>query len=358
VATGLIAGTAAAAIAAGILLLATAGSVPGPAGSGSGPVAGPTLTEATGCCRDVPPAVRAALEAMVSLQVTTAHGVVQECGVVVGAGGLVATTLDAVAGAREVTAVTAFGRRERAVVVAGDPGSDVAVLRVGGGLRTASFATGPTDVGQRDLVLAMAMARGARSTAGGSATMLWAGSTVRSDGAGITRGGASGMDGIDAASPSMPSMAGEVLVQGDGRVLGLLDRAATSRSTKVFLPAALVVGVARILAISGRVRHGWLDVVGADEGPAADDGVGGQTTTTAASRSPGGAVVVKVNPDGAAAGVLRPGDVITSIDRAPLSSMADLRSRLYVTSPGERVELGVRRGRTTLSVDVDLSASP
>ncbi len=38
--------------------------------------------------------------------------------------------------------------------------------------------------------------------------------------------------------------------------------------------------------------------------------------------------------------------------------MAELRSLLYVMSPGERVELGVRRGRSTLSVDVALSASP
>ncbi len=147
--------------------------------------------------------------------------------------------------------------------------------------------------------------------------MLWAGSTVRSVGTDITRGGASGMGGIDAASPSMPSMAGEVLVQGDGRVLGLLDGAATSRSMKVFLPAALVVGVARVLAASGRVRHGWLDVTGTDAvaTPGGGGGDEGQTTTTAVSRGAGGAVIEKVEPDGAAAGVLRPGDVITSIDR-------------------------------------------
>ncbi len=334
--------------------------MPGPAGGGSGTAATPALTESIGCCRDVPPAVRAALEAMVSLQVTTAHGVVQECGVAVGAGGLVATTLDAVAGASSIDAVTAFGRRERAVVVAGDPVSDVAVLRVAGGLRPARFATGPSGIGRRDLVLAVALAGAARSSVDRSATMLWAGSTVRSVGTDITRGGASGMGGIDAASPSMPSMAGEVLVEGDGRVLGLLDDAATSRSMKVFLPAALVVGVARVLAASGRVRHGWLDVTGADAVATPGGGAGdeGQTTTTAVSRGAGGALIEKVEPDGAAAGVLRSGDVITSIDRSPLTSMAELRSLLYVTSPGEHVELGVRRGRSSLSVDVALSASP
>ena len=75
-----------------------------------------------------------------SLQVTTAHGNVQKCGIVVAGGGLVATTLDAVAGARSITAVTAAGRRLRAVLVAGDPSSDVAVVRVDGRLPAARFA--------------------------------------------------------------------------------------------------------------------------------------------------------------------------------------------------------------------------
>ena len=69
-------------------------------------------------------------------------------------------------------------------------------------------------------------------------------------------------------------------------------------------------------------------------------------------------MVVKVEPDGAAAAVLRPGDVITSIDRAPLASMAELRSLLYVMTPGERVELGVRRGAPPSRSTCALSASP
>ena len=181
-------------------------------------------------------------------------------------------------------------------------------------------------------------------------------------GAGITRGAASGMGGIDAVAPSMPSLAGEALVQDNGQVLGLLDPSASSHAVKVFLPAALVVGVARSLATSGRVRHGWLDVVGEDRGSYASStpgpGSGGSTTTAAAVDRPVGAVVANVEPQGAAAGVLKPGDVITSIGRAPLPSMAALRSYLYVTTPGERVELGVRHGTARLTVDVTLSASP
>ena len=209
--------------------------------------------------------MRAALEAMVSLQVTTAHG--RRAGVRGGGrppAGWWPRPLDAVAGARSIDAVTAFGHRERAVVVAGDPGSDVAVLRVDGELQA-------RPVRRRD---PRAWAGGTwcwpwpwparpMPSVDGSATMLWAGSTVRSVGTAITRGGASGMGGIDAAAPSMPSMAGEVLVQGDGRVLGLLD-ARGHLEVDEGLPAR---GPGRgrgpgSLAATGRVRHGWLDVIG------------------------------------------------------------------------------------------------
>lgn len=365
-ATALIATGAAAAVVAGVLLLLAAGSVGGPrtATSGSGPT--PTLAEATGCCRYVPAAARSALEAMVSLQVTRGSRVDQECGVAVASGGLVATTLDAVAGARSILVVTAGGRRERAVLVATDPDSDVALLRVAGRLSTTRFADRLTTGEQSALVLAMAVMPPSRAASGG-ATMMWAASTVRSVGADITRGDASGMAGIEAAAPSMPTMGGEMLVQTDGRVVGILDGAASSPTVKVFLPAAFVVGVARTLATSGRVRHGWLDVVGKDSGSEVPLGTGpsatgdrdrASTTTNVARHDAAGVLVVKVEPDGAAASVLRPGDVIVSVDDAPLRSMAELRTFLYLMKPGTRVDLGILREGVPMSVAVDLSASP
>lgn len=362
VATALIASGAAAAVVAGVLLLLAAGSVGGPTGSGTTP----TLAEATGCCRYVPAAARSALEAMVSLQVTRGSRVDQGCGVAVASGGLVATTLDAVVDARSIVAVTAGGRRERAVLVASDPNSDVAVLRVAGRLSTTRFADRITTGEQAALVLAMTVVPPSRA-AGGGATMMWAASTVRSVGADITRGDASGMAGIDAAAPSMPTMAGEMLVQADGRVVGILDGAASSPTVKVFLPAAFVVGVVRSLAASGRVRHGWLDVVGKDAGPevslgtgpsATGDGGRASTTTNVVRHDAGGVLVVKVEVDGAAASVLRPGDVIMSVDDAPLRSMAELRTLLYLMKPGTRVDLGILREGVAMSVAVDLSASP
>lgn len=372
-ATVLVGTGATAAVAVGLLVLlgASLGSGGTPVGSPSAARAA-TLTVVTGCCKVVPSAERRARSAMVSLQVTTAGGTTQDCGVVVGSDGLVATTLDAVAGARSLTAVTADGARAPVAVVGTDQTSDIALLRVGDDLPVARFAgaTG-AEAGRRAIVLAMASAGRRGSTASPPATM-WTTGTIRSVDAAVARGDATGLAGIDADVGHMPDMAGEVLLQPDGQVIGILDNTGTptgDRTTRLFLPAQLVVGVAEALASNGRVDHGWLDIEGATA-PAhlpstttTTDAVWASstpttTTTSAAGGAGGGAMVLAVDPVGASADRLDPGDVIRSVDGQPVRSMAELRDRLYVLRPGTRVEVGVDRDGTELTVAVDLAASP
>jgi serine protease Do len=306
---------------------------------------------------------------MVSLQVTTGHGVTQDCGVAVAPGGFVVTTLDAVADARTITAFTASGEHAPAIVVATDRGSDIALVRVADDLPVAKFA-GDTfiDAGHQAMVVAMASRSGRDATT----STMWSDATIRSVGTAVRRGDASGMAGIDAAARSMPDIAGEPLLQPDGRVLGILDSTGSPpgvQGTKVFLPAQLVVGVADALAAGGQVQHGWLDVEGEDAptrslpttstSTAGASSVPASTTTTAVvGRATRGALVLKVAPNGASAHVLRAGDVILGVDGAPVRSMAELRSRLYVLKPGTRVKLEISRGGATATVAVDLSASP
>jgi len=327
-----------------------------------------TLTEVTGCCRFVPVAAKGAVRAMVSLQVVTEHGVTQDCGVAIATGGLVATTRDAVADARSITAFTAGGRREPARVVATDRSSDIALVQVDYDLPVARFADDTSlGAGHRAIIMAMT----ARSGHGKSTATMWTEGTIGSVGSAVTRGGATGMAGIQATARTMPAMAGEVLLQPDGRVLGILDGTGSpspDHGKMVFLPAQLVVGVAHELAASGRVDHGWLDVEGGNSpGPsdpttlrstARDDAGSVSGTTVVDVSTPRGALIVKVDPDGASANLLRPGDVVMGVDGQKVRSMAELRSRLYVLPPGTRVELRVFRGGSTLTVAVDLAASP
>ena len=368
VATALVGtGAAAAVVALGILVGASGG--PGQLAATSGTSLSTSVTVVTGCCSVVPAAERGARDAMVSLEVDTGRGVDHVCGVVVGPGGLVATTLDALADARAVTAITATGARLPASVVAGDPTSDIALVRVPEDLPVARFSDDAASVaGRRAIVMAAASTLGPGT--GVSTLTMWTAGTIRSVGATVSRGPAVGMAGIETATGSRPAMAGEVLLDPAGAVLGILDTSGTAagaRGGKVFLPAQLVVGVAEALATAGYVDHGWLDIEGADA-PArpitttststADGGRGPSARQAAAGGTGGGAEIEAVEPGGASAGALRPGEVIRSIDGEPVRSMAELRERLYVLPPGDRVVLGITSGASSRSVAVDLSASP
>lgn len=364
-ATALVASGAAAAVAAGILLLVAASSG-GPVTTTSS--APPTaLMVMTGCCRVLPTVERAARDAMVSLRISTGSGVLQGCGVVVAEGGLVLTTFDAVARARSVAAVTADGTRLPASVVAIDQESDVALVRVPAELPVAHFADdSAAETGRR--ATAMAVATDATEDGGESIQTMWTTGTIRSVDTTVLQGSAVGMAGIEAATGSRPSIAGEALLDPAGRVLGILDSAGSGHGKdKVFLPSQLVVGVAKSLAMSGRVDHGWLGIEGGDAPTSAI------TTTTsvtdirstptreadAGQRRPGGGALVEaVEPNGASVGLLQPGEVIRSIDGQPVRTMAELRDRLYVLPPGARVVLGVSSRGSTTSVAVDLAGSP
>ncbi len=350
---------------AGILLLLAASSG-GPAAVSSGSSSATSLTVVTGCCRVLPAMERGARDAMVSLRVSTASGVSRGCGVVVGTGGLVLTTFDAVAGARALSAVTAAGTRLPASVVATDQASDVALVKVPAELPVARFDDdGGPGAGQRAVAMAVS-ADGSRDGDQSTVTM-WTTGTIRSVDATVSQGAAIGMAGIDVVTGTRSAIAGEALLDPTGRVLGILDTADGRGKNKLFLPAQLVVGVAHVLAVSGRVDHGWLGIQGGDAPAPAI------TTTTSVTnvrptptrqaetgerRPGGGALVEAVEPNGASVGLLRPGDVIHSIDGQPVRTMAELRDRLYVLPPGAWVVLGVSYRGSTKSVAVDLAGSP
>jgi serine protease Do len=68
--------------------------------------------------------------------------------------------------------------------------------------------------------------------------------------------------------------------------------------------------------------------------------------------------VGEVDPAGAGAGALRPGDVIVTLSGEPVRSVAELRTRLYVLPAGASVALEVFRQGHRTAVDVELGSSP
>ena len=353
---------AAAAVVVGVLLLANAGSGPNPAASSTPE---PSLAGAiTGCCKAVPAAAQPAQKSMVALEVSTGSGVEQGCGVAVAPGGLVATTADAVAGQHSVMAVTVDGTRVKAQVVAVDHDSDVALLHVDTDLPVAPTADDSSVVAGRPAVV---MAVAARQQKGADDATIWSTGTVRSVATPVQGGDATGMASVTTGATEVPEVPGSALLAPGGQVLGILDstgRPMAGDGEEAFLPTQLVVGVAQALAKKGMVEHGWLDVKGRDAPAGA---VRATTTTVTGSvtsaadpvdQGSDGALVTWVQATGPSARTLAPGDVIVSVDGAPVRSMAELRTRLYVLGPGTSVHLGVAHDGVTTDAAVTLAASP
>lgn len=415
---------AAALVIAGGLLLATSvsSSNTSPAGQPGNPVLDLSGTSGLAVRRMVNDLARS----LVLLSVTTARGTTQRCAITVSPGGLVVTAADGVVGATALTAMTESGGRSQAQLVAADPASDVALVRLStptssprfiddNRLRTgntvisltlsvpssSSHASSPSSSGdgsQRTL------GGGPQHTPNGGSTQTtqsvpdaqsapspsWSLETVSSVAARVPSGYGAGMAGIETVGSTPSPAQGSVLVSATGRVIGLKDNQAAGpgANSEVFLPSALVLGVAGDLASTGQVTHGWLGVHGRDGKPATTDNtVVGHSKThgrVITARSPGsrvsrpgpsptgssvrastppprgteGALVTAVNDHGPSAGRLQPGDVIVALNGAPVRSMAELRSRLYVLPAGSSAHLNLWRHGGLRSVTVVLGRSP
>jgi S1-C subfamily serine protease len=260
--------------------------------------------------------------------------------VVLPGGQFVVTAVSAIAGATRMQVVTSKGERLEGKVVATDKESGVAVVSTGGKLKPASFANEDVVPGELAVTacLCSTTARpsiGAADIAVGSVQEVGRQVSSSSDGASL-------MDAIEAETPLQADW-GEVLLDGHGNVIGILDgqESADSGTMGLFIPSSLALSVADELAHNHRVEHGWIGVN-------AQDAPGGK-----------GAMVNSVLPSSPAAGAgIEPGDVVTAIDAHDVSSHADLQARLYTMPPGSTVNLTLERSGTTRTVSVALGTSP
>jgi S1-C subfamily serine protease len=265
--------------------------------------------------------VRPSLVAVVSPSSGRAMGT----GVVIGDGSLVLTSASVVAGAKRFDAVTASGKRLKARLLGTDPHAGIAVLavhEVGTPLAPAAFADEAVQPGEPTIATCLCTAD-PPTTSGPTPQVAL--STVRvTEGAVDVDARSALVDAIEADAPLSPDPAGGLLLDAQGRIIGILDgvTADGDGGLGVFVPAPLAMGVAEELAAGRQVTHGWL-------GLSATDVTGGC-----------GARVVSVMPDlpAAMAGVVA-GDVVDEVDGHQVCSLAELQARLYVAPPGGLVQL-------------------
>jgi len=253
-------------------------------------------------------------------------------GVVLPGGSLIVTSALAAAGMASVEVTTYSGRKLRARVVASDANSGVAVIRTQGHLSGATFAEAVVSPGE----LAMAACMCGMPSAASRPQADVAEATVEVVGRPVySSGGVDLMDAIEAETAIRAI--GGVLVDGDGAVIGILNRqeSVSSGTMGIFVPADLALRIADELASSPRIEHGWIGVADSD----APDYSGAEIDGVF-SGSP------------AATAGLEPGDVVVAVDGELVFTHADLDAWLYTVPAGHTVDLTVRRHGSVMTVPV------
>jgi S1-C subfamily serine protease len=254
-------------------------------------------------------------------------------GVVYRSNGVILTAAHVVVGVSDLTIVRSDGTRIPARVVGLDEATDVAVVRAKrGNFTPGTLATGTTlEVGQ--LAVAIGSPFGFEST-------VTAGVISATDRTIVMRGRTMTMIQTDA--PINPGNSGGALADRDGRVIGVNDAIVTTNGSNAgvgfAIPIDIAVTVADQLLAGRKPKIGYLGVSG---------------TQPTVGRA--GALVTQVEDGSPAhdAGIKR-GDLITSLDGAPISSLVDLIARVRATAPGTTVTLEVVRDGATITIDVEI----
>jgi S1-C subfamily serine protease len=258
-------------------------------------------------------------------------------GVIYDSNGLILTAAHVVEGQDTVTVRFADGEQVEGTVVGGTAGADVAVVEVDRtGLPAAKLALeDEPQVGQ------MAIAVGSPWGLQGTVT---AGIISAVDQA-IPQGGtARAVLQTDAAIN--PGNSGGPLVDREGRVIGI--------NVSIFSLSGANDGVGFAVPID--VAHDIAErVVAGEEIQSAYLGVSLGVVETGQA----GALVEEVTPGtGADDAGLEPGDLVVSIDGAPVQSGGDLAAQIQTHQPGDTVDLEVVRDGQQVTVSVTLGERP
>jgi putative serine protease PepD len=251
---------------------------------------------------------------------------------------------------------TADGTLYDATVVGSEPSADLAVIELDGasGLTPATFAdSDAVQVG--DVAVAIGSPLGLDSTV----TDGIISATDRAVSAGSTDNDSTVIDALQTDAAINPGNSGGALVNAAGEVVGINTAIATVPSgmpggggqsgnigVGFAIPSNTAERVATEIIETGEASQALLGVKARSESDAGNSGVGT------------GARVVSVEPGSAADSAgLRAGDVITAVGDRLVTTSVELTAAIRSRTPGEDVELTLRRGSGTTNVQVTLGTA-
>ncbi len=260
-------------------------------------------------------------------------------GFAIAPGGRIATALHVVAQAERIDVRLADGRVLPAELIAGDPASDLALLKIGEDLPLLADGGEPA-LGQEVCALGNAYGLGLSLSCGVvSATRR-------------TQTGFNAVeDFIQTDAAVNPGMSGGPLLDRQGRLVGLLSAIFTGKTdgnlgVNFAVSPALLERVMGDLIAFGAVRRGSAGLQFGD-------------LPLERRRARSGALVASVRPGSPAetAG-LRKGDLLLAVGARRVHQASDARTALQLARPGERVTLILWRDGAETPVELEIAAVP
>ncbi len=270
-------------------------------------------------------------------------GSVLGSGFVVRSDGLIVTNRHVIVGARTVRVRLADGRVLPAKVVGADAATDIAILKVDGGLLPALRLGSSAQASVGDPVIAIGNPFGLGQTV--TAGIISArGRTLDDD---------PYIDFLQTDAAINRGNSGGPLLAADGAVVGVTSIIFSPSGGSVGLgfaiPGETVAAVARDIEAHGHVDRGYLGVSAQALTPGLATALGLSTPT--------GALITAVEPSGPSAGKLAVGDVIFSLGSKTVS-FTDLGKTTARLAPGTQLEVGIVRDGVQQSLPLTLGRLP
>ena len=276
-------------------------------------------------------------------------------GVVYDKKGDILTDEHVISGASKITVNFPNGVKAPATVVGADTGADLAVIRVQGvspdQLHPLPFGdSAALQVG--DSVIAIGSPFGqANTVTAGIVSALQRTITAPNQ---FTIPNA-----VQTDAPINPGNSGGPLINAAGQVVGLNDQIETnntngqgegsSSGVGFATPSNSDVRIAKEIIATGKARNAWL---GVSLDPSVSGGAGIAKSATASNEPP----VASGSP--AAKAGLQPGDVITAVNGAHVTSVNQFVATIANYAPGDTVTLTVNRSGSTKSIKLTLGSQP
>jgi serine protease DegQ len=267
-------------------------------------------------------------------------------GVIVSADGYLLTNNHVIEGADDIEVQLSDGRQSRAKVVGTDPETDVAVLKISLD-KLPVIAFGSVESAQvGDVVLAIGNPFGVGQTVtSGIVSAL-----------GRNQLGINTFENfIQTDAAINPGNSGGALVDAHGNLLGIntaiYSRSGGSMGIGFAIPASTARLVMEGLIRDGQVTRGWIGVEPRDLTP--------EIAETFNLPIKEGVLITGVLQNGpAAAGGVRPGDVVVKVAETPVANTVQLLAAVAALKPQVTATLSVQRGDRTLDLKVVVAQRP